>query len=39
MEKLGLVTFQNTLSITIKGREFVSEYRRFSEVMNRFGLV
>jgi predicted transcriptional regulator len=39
MEKLGLVNFRNTLSITIKGREFVSEYRRFSEFMNRFGLV
>lgn len=39
MEKLELVNFQNTLSITSKGREFVSEYRRFSEVMNRFGLV
>ncbi len=39
MEKLGLVDYGNTLSITIKGREFVSEYMRFSEVMTRFGLM
>jgi predicted transcriptional regulator len=38
MDRLGLVNYGNSLSITSRGREFVSEYRRFSEVMNRFGL-
>ncbi len=39
MEKLGLLNLQNTLSVTSKGREFVSEYTRFSEIMKHFGLV
>jgi predicted transcriptional regulator len=39
METIGLLNYGNTLTITSKGRAFVSEYRRFSDVMKRFGLV
>jgi predicted transcriptional regulator len=38
MERLGLLVFQDSLSITAQGRDFVSEYRRFTQVLRRFGL-
>ena len=38
METLGLIKHDEGLTITEKGRDFVSEYEKVAEVLRRFGL-